>query len=379
MTNQWTAPYQPHPPAFDLSWDNILDQYDWLHTLDGVPQDPIFHAEGDVLTHTRLVTEALVADADWRELDKQSRSILFMSALLHDVAKPLCTIEEDGRIKSPGHAVKGRGVAQDILYRDWNHTPVSFDVRQQIVALVRYHGLPLWFLDKRDMERAVVRASLSVKNRWIALLAKADVRGRICDDQQDLLDRVDMFQEYCEQLGCWDNPPQFPSNYSRFEYFRNPTRVLSYPAYDDTQFEVILMCGLPGAGKDSWIANNIPDWKVVSLDDIREQLDITPTDNQGQVITHAKELARTYLREQIPFVWNATNITRQTRRQLVDLFTSYRACVRLVYCEAPWDDLMARNQERVDKVPRKVITNFANRLQIPDLTEAHQVDFVISH
>jgi len=373
----WTTSLCPEPPEYTINWDTILDEYDWLMSLDGCLQDPIYHAEGDVLTHTKMVVEALVTDTNWRSLDRQSRSILFMSALLHDIAKPLCTVEADGRISSPGHAAKGRSVAQRILYQDTN-IAIPFDSRQHIVSLVRYHGLPLWFLDKADMERAVIRASLQTKNNWIAMLARADVLGRICDDADDLLGRIDMFQEYCEQLDCRDKPRTFPSGLSRFEYFRNPSRILTYPAYDETEFEVIVMCGLPGAGKDSWIASNVPDWKVVSLDAIRDELKIAPDENQGAVITHAKELARTYLRTKTNFVWNATTITRQTRRQLVDLFTDYGARVRIVYLETEWSDLLRRNQERADNVPLKVIRNFANRLEIPNLTEAHQVDWVVN-
>ena len=35
-----------------------LTRYPWLRDLAATPQDPHYHAEGDVLTHTRLVAEA---------------------------------------------------------------------------------------------------------------------------------------------------------------------------------------------------------------------------------------------------------------------------------------------------------------------------------
>lgn len=55
-----------------------------------------------------------------------------------------------------------------------------------------------------------------------------------------------------------------------------------------------MMSGLPGAGKDHWIANNAPDWPVVSLDEIRQELRVKPEETQGVVVKRAKERARAY-------------------------------------------------------------------------------------
>lgn len=68
-----------------------------------------------------------------------------------------------------------------------------------------------------------------------------------------------------------------------------------------------MMSGLPGAGKDHWIANNAPDWPVVSLDKIRQELRVKPEETQGVVVKRAKERARAYLRQSEPSVWNATD------------------------------------------------------------------------
>lgn len=81
----------------------------------GCQQDPAWHAEGDVLMHTKMVCEALVAMNSWRGLSPEERSVLFAAALLHDVGKPLVTREEDGRIRSPRHAAKGSRAARTIL------------------------------------------------------------------------------------------------------------------------------------------------------------------------------------------------------------------------------------------------------------------------
>lgn len=98
---------------------------------------------------------------------------------------------------------------------------------------------------------------------------------------------------------------------------------------------MILMCGLPGTGKDTWIGKNHPELPVVCMDDIRRQMGIKSTDNQGQVVQAAREQARVYLRAKQPFIWNATGITAMLREKQIRLFEEYHASVRIVYLETP--------------------------------------------
>ena len=75
-----------------------------------VPQDPEWHAEGDVFTHTKMVCEALLQLPEFQVLDEQEQHILFAAAMLHDVEKRSTTKREiengKERIVSPHHAKK---------------------------------------------------------------------------------------------------------------------------------------------------------------------------------------------------------------------------------------------------------------------------------
>src|SRR6202035_2140763 len=102
------------------------------------------------------------------------------------------------------------------------------------------------------------------------------------------------------------------------------------------------MSGLPGAGKDTWIRQHLPDWPIVSLDAVRDELDVDPADEQGQVINRAREQAREYLRQGRSFVWNATNLSRQLRGQCIQLFADYHARVRIVFVEASAERLLSQ-------------------------------------
>ena len=77
------------------------------------------------------------------------------------------------------------------------------------------------------------------------------------------------------------------------------------------------------------------------------------------------------------FIWNATNLTRLIRQGLIDLFTTYKAWVRIVYLETPYPTLIERNKTREYPVPSKILEKFIRRLEVPELDEAHEIDYFV--
>ncbi|WP_199291248.1 AAA family ATPase [Sphaerospermopsis sp. FACHB-1094] len=370
----WTFPYCPDANNWTINWQALETEFDWLRSLAECPQDSRYHGEGNVLIHTKLVCEALVALPEWQTLPAKERSVLFAAALLHDVAKPAATqIETDGAISSKGHVLQGAKMAQQIL---WD-LQVPFREREAVVALVKYGSLPLWFWDKPNPEKAVIKTSQIIRCDLLSLLAEADVRGRYCDDQTQLLERIAFFREFCQENQCFHQPRIFPSDHSRFIYFQKENGHPDYAAYDDTRLQVVMMSGLPGAGKDTWIQENLCDWPVISLDELRKTLKISPQEDQGAVINAAKALAKDYLRTGQSFVWNATNISRQLRSSLIRQFVNYQGKIRIVYLETSWEELLQRNCDRTAKLPEKVLYKLRNRLEVPDITEAQTVDWIV--
>lgn len=363
----------------ELDWDDLANSYHWIAEMKGVPQDPIWHAEGDVYIHTKMVTDELTKLSVFNSLPEQDKHIILSAALFHDVEKRSTTTEEeiDGkmRIVSPRHAKKGEFTTRQILYKDIN-TP--FQIREQICKLVRLHGLPLWAISKDNPDKEVIYSSTVVNNRLLATLAKADVLGRTCQDKDEVLMKIELFIELCKDNQCYTSPKKFPSNYGRFLYFNKKDAYIDYTPFDDLICTVTMMCALPGSGKDTYIRNNL-DQPMLSLDDIRRKHKISPKDKKGngQVIQMAKEKAKEYLRSKTSFVFNATNITKDMRSRWIGLFTDYNARVKIIYIEVPYKTLLKQNANREHKVPQNVIDKLIGKLEIPDFKEAHEVDYII--
>jgi predicted kinase len=250
---------------------------------------------------------------------------------------------------------------------------ISFAAREQICALIRFHQAPYFLIERNDPVRLAVEISQTVNCSHLALLAEADVRGRLCADQQRLLDNVAMFAIHCQELGLLNRPHAFESDHQRVLYFLDKRRHLNTPAYPSFRTQVVMMAGLPGTGKDDYIRKTLPDWPVVSLDDLRDEMDVSPDDNQGRIIQKARESARGFLRKSQPFVWNATNVSRQLRGVVLDILLSYQAHVRICYVEAPRKILTEQIRQRDRKIPERIMNRLIDRWEVPDITEAHEV------
>jgi predicted kinase len=364
----------PPPPDFVVPWVDLDRAFAWVRRLRDVPQDPRHHGEGDVWIHTRLVCEALAGGPAFRGLPDDDRRAVWLGALLHDVAKPDCTTtDQDGSIHARGHSARGAILARRIL---WEHG-VPMALRERVCAIVRNHQVPFFLIERADSAVLQRRVALTTPARLLAAVAEADARGRVAGDQQRLIDNVALFAEACADAGCIDAPPAFASPHTRLRYFQSGGKVApDWPQHEAFRCEVVLMSGLPGAGKDTWVRKNLPEWPVISLDALREEMDVDPRDEQGAIVQAAREQARAYLRAGRSFVWCATNLSRLLRASLIDLFLGYDARVRIVYVEAGKEVLARQNRQRAGRVPAAVIERLLGRWEVPDASEAHEVEWV---
>ena len=130
-------------------------------------------------------------------------------------------------------------------------------------------------------------------------------------------------------------------------------------------------------GKDTYIRQHLSHLPVVSLDAIRKELKIDWTDNQEPVLDVAREQTRDHLRRRESVVWNATNLSRDLRGKRVRFADDYRAQVRIIYVEAPAAVQRRQNRTRPERVPESAMERMFRQWQIPDLTEAHAIDWQV--
>ncbi|MCE9553220.1 MAG: AAA family ATPase [Planctomycetes bacterium] len=341
----------------------------WCRAMANCQQDADWHAEGDVWTHTKMVCSQLPRVEGWESLSPRERTLLLFTALFHDSAKPLTSRLdlETGRIQSPRHAVKGEQLARNVL----RELQCELVTREEIARLVRYHGRPAFLLSKPNPGHEVVSLSWLVSNKLLFMFALADTRGRDTESMSRPEENVHFWKLAAEEYDCFEKPYAFANDQARFLFYRRPNPELHYVPHEEYRCTVTMMSGLPGSGKDTWLYRHRHGLPVVSLDEIRGELDVQATDNQGHVIQVSREQCRELMRSGTSFAFSATNVQPQTRSRWIDLFADYGARVEIVYIEPALSTILAQNRRRERQVPERVIRELAEGCEPPTWTEGH--------
>lgn len=376
----------PNSPSDDIPWNRIEPLFAASHfsAMKETMQNPIYHGEGDVYAHTQKVCCELTTDPMFYELPERQRTELFLAALIHDIGKVKTTRLEDGNWVSPHHSSTGSQMARLFLWQECGicGTQEKIRFRETVCALIRWHMFPVHLIDQKEPERKVRKIAaigeLAKDFSWhlLCLLVKADVKGRIANAIEEKLTHVEFARMMAKEAECLYEPYHFADSFTKHAYLSGRNVLPNQTLYDDTWGEVILLSGLPGTGKDTWIRLHQPDMPMVSLDEVRAEIEIGPTDNQGRVIQVTQERAREYLRRKQSFIWNATDLTKDTRQKWIRLFEKYGARVRVVYLETDQQTREARNAGRTDSVPEFAVARMIEKTVLPTPDEAQTVEWV---
>jgi len=164
----------------------VLKQTGWLRhfpeiaALDGLPQEPEWHPEGDVFVHTGHCLDALVGFDSWREGPPATRRLLSLAVLAHDFGKALTTkqAERRGRLRwtSPEHEAAGGPLAETFLQRIGAPLEVIDYVRPLVVNHLLHHDGPSEYRDTtvRRLARKISPATLDD----LMAVMRADHLGR---------------------------------------------------------------------------------------------------------------------------------------------------------------------------------------------------------
>ncbi|MEE3331691.1 MAG: HD domain-containing protein [Myxococcota bacterium] len=217
MLAEWQRLLLAPDPAHGLevlAETGVRANFPELEALDGVPQDPRWHPEGCVWTHTvmgiREATKLRTADSRAETADADRDLWLMWGALCHDFGKPGTTSVEADAIRSHAHDVVGERLVRDWLVR----LRAASRTQDAVAALVRWHLAPALLVRQKSTDRGYRRLArrlgeVGVDAELLWRVARADHLGRTTAEAlaRDFSDG-DIFLERMRSLGVERAPPR---------------------------------------------------------------------------------------------------------------------------------------------------------------------------
>jgi hypothetical protein len=165
-----------------------------LRGLDQIPQDPRWHPEGDVWTHTLLVIENLPGNATFA---------MALAALFHDIGKASTTVlRETGRITAYGHENVSEKIAHEIL----DNLGADPQLKKEVLFLIRNHMIAHSKDAKaKTLRKLILEGGTELVNNLL-LHGVADVAGGCrdfteCERLRHLFDNL-IIQAECDNISC---------------------------------------------------------------------------------------------------------------------------------------------------------------------------------
>jgi len=145
-----------------------------LADLEFIPQDPEWHPEGDVFTHTCHTCDAMADICKRENIQGEDKAVLVFAALCHDMGKVNTTEQVDGRWRAPKHASTGVPIAKGFL----ESIGAPKKIIDRVLPLVAEHMVHISMVVNN---RAVRRLSLRIQPATInelSMVVEADMGGR---------------------------------------------------------------------------------------------------------------------------------------------------------------------------------------------------------
>jgi len=154
----------------DCGW---IRHFPELEALIGCEQNPRWHPEGDVWTHTLHCMDVFAAERIGIEREDL---VVGFGVLCHDFGKPATTSrQDDGRVTAKDHETVGAGLARRFLERMTDEAKLI----DEVVPLVTCHLAPIRLFGAKAGDAAIRRLACQVDRiDRLVRVACADQRGR---------------------------------------------------------------------------------------------------------------------------------------------------------------------------------------------------------
>lgn len=272
---------------YTVNWDFVWSIPEFS-ALKDTKQSVKYHKEGNVDIHTQMVVHLIINDTRF-DSNAHNRRTLIMAALCHDLGKAITTVDKgDGKFIAYGHEIESEKITRKLLWDE----PTAF--REQVCCLVRYHMYIRTLLEqKKSLYQSLIELSQELGQRGTTLemlfkLMHADNEGSISDEITTRSDKIkiESLEYLAKSMGIL-NRNAIPC-LEDLRYKQNERKCKGIK-----DIEILVMVGLPGAGKDTYVEeilsmNGEKNTAVICRDDIRVEMGLC-TSNEKIVGTSEQE------------------------------------------------------------------------------------------
>lgn len=306
----------------------------------------------------------------------------------------------------PPHAGESACLAREIL----RHLEVPYTTREHAVALIRNFRRPENLVGAGSPDETYLRLACSLDLRCLHALKLAELDALPEEDDEAIekqRDRPATFRQRAESLGVFGSIPESPLsldeirelgfcgdsaehrivNALRFFHLKagideaDSLRERLQAPEEKRELEVHLLVGPAGSGKSSWARQNLDHTRIVSSDQMREELTGDPSDQSQNYLVFERCMTRIrhFLAEGYPVTFDATNYREDLRDQPVQTARWCGAQIHSYYFDISLETALDRNQSRPRRVPEHVIRRHYRLMTPPAFYESDRHHVVDHH
>lgn len=305
-----------------------------------------FHLEGDVWTHTMMVCN---------QAENTSKNVM-IAALLHDIGKPSARFIKNNKVCFYNHDQISAFMALEIL-----KTPFLNLHNEDIIQIFNIIALHTQVF-KQDHKKLCNSLDNFPLAEQLMELGKCDHSGRFHKSTPN-----DFFRPSMEKVLKWST-----------ENSKTPK--------SDFKKEVIILCGLPGSGKTTWVEQykiNNPDCFIISRDsiitDTLPELSYNEAFNQVDQKLVDKELQLKFnsSKNKNSVVVDMTHMSKKSRRSSLGRFGKdyKKTCIMFL---SDLETIKYRNNNRIGKnIKDDIIFKMVKSFYPPTKEEFDEIRYVV--